>query len=112
MRDSRAAKVQAFKHSNIESFKEVLQDVKTSFPDVSAGRRSVFIALEALYSMDGDSPPIHQLLSAAKEFLPLGNSVFYIDEAHSTGIMGPKGSGFVCHHGLEHEFPIRVHSKY
>ena len=111
MRDSRAATIQAFKHNNIESFKEILQQVKTSFPDVREGRRSVFIAVESIYSMDGDSPPIHQLLSAAKESLPLGNAVFYIDEAHSTGIMGPKGSGYVCHHGLEHEFAIRVHSK-
>lgn len=111
MRHTRAASIQAFKHNNIKSFKEVLQNLKTSFPDVREGRRSVFIATESIYSMDGDSPPIHQMVLAGKESFPLGNVVFYIDEAHSNGIMGPNGSGYICHHGLEHEFAIRVHSK-
>jgi 8-amino-7-oxononanoate synthase len=62
--------------------------------------------------MDGDFPPVHQILSAGKELFPLGNVVFYVDEAHSNGIMGPKGSGYICHHGLEDEFAIRVHSKF
>jgi len=100
-----------FRHNNAESFKEVLERVRSLFPDILEGGRSVFIAVEALYSMDGDSPPINQLLAAAKESLPLGDVIFYIDEAHSTGIVGPRGSGFVCHHGLEHEFALRVHSK-
>jgi 8-amino-7-oxononanoate synthase len=111
MRHTRAASTQAFKHNNVKSFKEVLQEVKRAFPEVREGRRSLFVALESLYSMDGDFPPIHQILSAAKDSFPLGNVVFYVDEAHSNGIMGPNGSGYVCHYGLEHDFAIRVHSK-
>lgn len=112
MRESRAAMKLAFKHNNVESFKQVLQRVESLFPDILEGQRSVFIAVEALYSMDGDFSPIQQLVAAAKEALPLVDLIFYIDEAHSTGIVGPKGSGFVCHQGLEHEFALRVHSTY
>jgi 8-amino-7-oxononanoate synthase len=112
MRHTRAASTQAFKHNSIKSFKEVLHNVKASFPEVREGRRSLFVALESLYSMDGDFPPVHQILSVSKELFPLGNVVFYVDEAHSNGIMGPKGSGYICHHGLEDEFAIRVHSKF
>jgi 8-amino-7-oxononanoate synthase len=111
MRHTRAASIQMFKHNDMKSFKDVLQKVKTLFPDVREGRRSVFIAIESLYSMDGDYSPVHQVLSAAKEYFPLGNIVFCIDEAHTSGIIGPNGSGFICHYGLEHEFAIRIHSK-
>ncbi|KAE9377587.1 aminotransferase [Stipitochalara longipes BDJ] len=110
MRLTRAASIHAFKHNNVKSFKEVLKNVKNSFPSVREGRRSVFIAIESLYSMDGDYAPVHQILSAAKEAFPLGNIVFYIDEAHTSGIIGLNGSGFVCHYGLEHEFAVRVHT--
>ena len=111
MRNTRAASIHVFKHNSVKSFKEVLQKVKASFPSIREGRRSAFIAIESLYSMDGDYAPVHQILSAAKEALPLGNLVFYIDEAHTSGIIGPNGSGFICHYGLEHEFAVRVHSE-
>jgi len=111
MRNTRAASIQVFKHNSVKSFKEVLQKVKASFPSIREGKRSVFIAIESLYSMDGDYAPVHQILSAAKEAFPLGNLVFFIDEAHTNGIVGPNGSGFICHHGLEDEFAVRVHSK-
>lgn len=111
MRDSRAVSIQSFKHSDADSLKKELEHIKKRFIDIAEGRRSVFIAMEALYSMDGDSPPVQQIVSAAKDLLPLGNAIFYIDEAHSTGIIGPRGSGFICHHGLEREFAIRVHSE-
>jgi 8-amino-7-oxononanoate synthase len=68
----------------------------------------VFIALESFYSMDGDAAPAQQMIASAKEILPFGNMVFVIDEAHSNGIVGPNGSGFVNHYGLEKEFAIRV----
>lgn len=111
MRHTRAASKQPFKHNDVKSLKQVLQYVKTSCPEIATGQRSVFIAMESVYSMDGDSPPIHRILSAAKELFPLGNVVFYVDEAHSNGIIGPRGAGFISYHGLEHEFAIRVHSK-
>jgi 8-amino-7-oxononanoate synthase len=111
LKNTRAASTQTFKHNNIKSLEEVLQTIKKTFREVGEGRRSIFIAMESIYSMDGYFPPVHEILSTGKESFPLGNVVFFIDEAHSHGILGPSGSGYLCHYGLEHEFAIRVHSK-
>ncbi|KAF5532963.1 8-amino-7-oxononanoate synthase [Fusarium napiforme] len=60
--------------------------------------------------MDGDAAPLEAIVREVKEQLPHGNAVFVIDEAHSTGLVGPQGSGLVSHLGLKKEFSIRVHT--
>jgi 8-amino-7-oxononanoate synthase len=60
--------------------------------------------------MDGDVCPLRELVEVAKEICTLGNAQFIIDEAHSTGVIGPKGSGLVCELGLEKEIAIRLHT--
>jgi 8-amino-7-oxononanoate synthase len=42
--------------------------------------------------MDGDVCPLQELIKAAKEILPNSNVQFVIDEAHSTGFIGPRGA--------------------
>ena len=45
--------------------------------------------------MEGDICPLKDLVAVAKELFPNGNAQFVIDEAHSSGVLGPKGSGLV-----------------
>ncbi|RAK83816.1 aminotransferase [Aspergillus costaricaensis CBS 115574] len=95
IRYGRASIVKAFAHNNPQSLDDVLEKVKLGSADISCGRRTVFIALESFYSMEGDISPIPEILSHVRSALPAGNGVLVVDEAHTTGIVGPNGSGYI-----------------
>lgn len=109
MRTCRAMARRPFRHNDVQSFREVLTLFHGTLPSISSGTSTVLVAIESVYSMDGDVAPVEDLLQAAKEILPLGNFQFFIDEAHSTGLMGPQGRGLVCALKLEESFAIRLH---
>jgi 8-amino-7-oxononanoate synthase len=99
----------SFRHNDPDSLREVLTSLKESHAAFAAGTSSILIAVESVYSMDGDICPLNELVQVAKELFPLGNAQFIIDEAHSNGVIGPKGAGFVNMLGLEKEIAIRIH---
>lgn len=110
MQQSQAVIRVPFRHNHVDSFRDAIISVCDSQPLVKQGKRCVIVAVESFYSMDGDICPLRELIEAAKEILPGGNAQFLIDEAHSTGVIGPKGAGLVCELGLEREVAIRLHT--
>ena len=52
-----------------------------------------WIAVESLYSMDGDRAPLDELAAIALRH----EGVLIIDEAHATGVLGPDGRGLAAH---------------
>ncbi len=72
-----------------------------AFDDAITGWRAgggvgrVWIAVESLYSMDGDRAP----LAALAEVAARHDAMLLIDEAHATGVLGPEGRGLSA--GLE-----------
>lgn len=76
---------------------------------VREGQRNVFVAVEGIYSMDGDLAHLVDIVECVERFLPRGNGYIIVDEAHSTGIFGDRGRGLVCELGLEHRIWARVH---
>lgn len=60
------------------------------------GTGQVWIAVEAVYSMDGDLAPIEGLASLAQA----EGAVLVVDEAHATGVFGDQGRGLA--HGIAH----------
>jgi 8-amino-7-oxononanoate synthase len=68
------------------------------------GARRVFIAVEAVYSMDGDLAPLRELDAIATRH----EAVLVVDEAHATGVFGPRGRG--AGEGLQNENWIVVHT--
>lgn len=65
---------------------------------------AVFVAVEALYSMDGDQAPLHELAA----FCQQRGLYLVVDEAHSNGIYGPCGEGLVVELGLEEQVFARI----
>lgn len=110
MRLSRAGTRRAFKHSCPESLKGTVQEAVDCDPLVAGGERNVFVAVESVYSMDGDVAPVREMLAIVQALLPRGNGYVLIDEAHATGVLGPKGAGVVQDLGVEDRMLIRVHT--
>lgn len=99
-----------FRHNDVDSFRDAMMSVCDTQPLIRQGKRCVIVAVESFYSMDGDICPLRELIEIAKEIFPGGNAQFLVDEAHSTGVIGPKGAGLVCELGLEREVAIRLHT--
>ncbi|WP_026091191.1 8-amino-7-oxononanoate synthase [Blastomonas sp. AAP53] len=56
---------------------------------LAGGTGRVWIAVESLYSMDGDRAPLGDLADVAARH----DAVLVVDEAHATGVFGPAGAG-------------------
>lgn len=110
MRLSRAGACVPFAHNELAEFERVLQDKVEGDQMIRSGRRNVFVAVESVYSMDGDVAPIQGIVEVVERMLPGGNGLVVVDEAHSTGITGPGGRGVVCGLGLEARVFARLHT--
>lgn len=99
-----------FAHNDTDAFREALISVWESQPLIRQGNKCVLIAVESFYSMEGDISPLKDLVQVAKEIFPDGNAQFIVDEAHSMGVVGDRGLGFVEALGLSSEIAIRTHT--
>lgn len=110
MEISRCQNHKMFLHNDLESFRKVLEQLKKDDAGIRAGKFSAIVAVESVYSMDGNCAPIVEMMAIAKEVLPLGNVQYFFDEAHSTGLMGPNGKGMACELGIETQMATRLHT--
>lgn len=110
MQTSKALCKKSFKHNDLDSFRDVLLGIQESESLIRDGKRSILVALESLYSMDGDLCPLKEIIEIGEEIFPNGNIQFFVDEAHTTGVFGRQGRGFVNELGLEHKVAIRMHT--
>ncbi|MDP1581933.1 MAG: 8-amino-7-oxononanoate synthase [Bradyrhizobium sp.] len=76
-----------FAHNDVDQVESELR----AFRAVQAHARC-FIAIESLYSMDGDLAPLADIASLAARY----DAVLLIDEAHATGVQGPQGRGLAA----------------
>lgn len=84
------ADVASARHNDVQSIDDAIGVWRAAH-----GTGRVWVAVESLYSMDGDGPDLAALaaLADARE------AVLVIDEAHATGVLGPRGRG--CAAALE-----------
>lgn len=74
----------AVPHNNIDSFKSAIQRWRKM-----GGVGRPWIAVESVYSMDGDRAPLLELFNLINDT----DGFLVIDEAHATGIFGLEGRG-------------------
>ncbi|KAJ5090997.1 Pyridoxal phosphate-dependent transferase major region subdomain 2 [Penicillium argentinense] len=110
MRLSRAGKRVMFAHSSPQGLRGALEAQIKEDPKVHQGAKNVFVVIESIYSMDGDVAPIKEFIEVVDELLPQQNGYFIVDEAHATGVFGPRGAGVVQELGVQDRIFIRVHT--
>lgn len=86
-----------FRHNDLEHLKDLLE--KFSSPS-----RSVFVATESVFSMDGDSPDLLAMTDLVESY----NAFLVVDEAHALGVFGKKGEGLVQSLMLENRVFARI----
>jgi 8-amino-7-oxononanoate synthase len=110
MRLSRARKTLPFAHNSPLHLRELLAACIADDELLTDGRRSVFVAVETVYSMEGDLAPLTEFLEVMEELCPRKNAHMIVDEAHATGLYGHHGKGRVCELGLESRVFVRLHT--
>jgi 8-amino-7-oxononanoate synthase len=83
-----------FLHNDMASLKRVLEGLPAN-----SGK---LIAVDGIFSMEGDIAPLPQILKLAKEY---GVKVL-VDDAHAIGVLGERGAGTAEHFGLEAEVDL------
>jgi 8-amino-7-oxononanoate synthase len=84
----------SFKHNEVESLEEKIKIAKGH----------IWVAVESIYSMDGDEAPLKTLAETCAKY----DAALIVDEAHACGVFGDKGEGLVVKYGLENEVFARV----
>lgn len=88
MASTAGATFMRFRHNDFAHLHSIMERHGKSF------RRIVIIA-ESVYSMDGDTTNIDELIKA-RDLHP--NALIYLDEAHSIGVIGSQGLGMARNH--------------
>ncbi len=60
------------------------------------GTRGAMIVVDGVYSMEGDIADVPELVRIAKKY----GVALALDDAHSIGVLGPKGDGTAAHFGM------------
>lgn len=83
------AKSYKFNHNDFEDLEKRLSVCHT---ERSRGAFfELYVITESVFSMDGDSPNLEQLIQLSEKY----NCLLVIDEAHSIGVFGEHGEGLV-----------------
>ena len=81
------AETAPFAHSDVDAAADAIAGWRRC-----GGRGTPWLAIESLYSMDGDRAPLADFAALAER----ENAMLVIDEAHATGVYGPDGRGLAA----------------
>lgn len=82
------AKSHGFEHNSVEDLKRKLE---------RKGNQNCYVAVESLYSMDGDMAPLLAMIELCEHY----GAWIIVDEAHAAGVFGEQGQGIVSALGLQ-----------
>jgi glycine C-acetyltransferase len=76
------AETRVFPHGDVNALETILRDV-------AARDRRILLAVDGVYSMDGDVAPLGEMIPLAKRW----GAIVLLDDAHGTGCLGVGGRG-------------------
>ena len=85
-----------FNHGDLGSLERKLQRVPEG--------TGTMVIVDGVYSMEGDIADLPNLLKVTQKY----GAALAVDDAHSVGVLGPKGDGTAAHHGVVDEVDLIV----
>ena len=83
-----------FAHGDLDGLDRMIERTR--------GNRGAMIVVDGVYSMEGDIANVPELVRIAKKHAV----ALALDDAHSLGVLGPKGDGTAAHFGLTDEVDL------
>jgi 8-amino-7-oxononanoate synthase len=90
------AQVRVFAHNDLNQLEDHLRAANTSAKKL--------IVVESVYSMDGDSPALPELIRLKEKY----GAILMVDEAHALGVRGPSGKGCLWEKNLLSQTDILI----
>jgi glycine C-acetyltransferase/8-amino-7-oxononanoate synthase len=78
------AEVRVFPHGDTGALETLLREAR-----MTRGDRRLLLALDGVYSMDGDLPPLLEMTRLARRY----GAIVLLDDAHGCGTLGARGRG-------------------
>lgn len=91
------ADVVRYKHSNMDDLERVINEVKNKY-------NIKLIITDGVFSMDGDIAKLPEIVELAEKY----NCLTYVDDAHSSGVLGTNGQGSAHHFGLSSRVDVQI----
>lgn len=91
---SRAA-VHVYAHADVDALEHALRG--------SDARRKLIVT-DSIFSMDGDAAPLPEICDLAERH----GALVMIDEAHATGVVGPRGAGLAAAVGVSDRIAVHM----
>ena len=76
-----------YDHNDMEELERILKGLNGN---------TALVVTDGVFSMEGDIAPLPRIVELAKRY----NCDVMVDDAHSIGVLGPKGDGTAAHFGL------------
>ena len=92
-----SAKFKRYAHNDIDHLTQLLEKHRQDY-------RHVWIVSESLFSMDGDTAPLAELVALKEQY----QCYLYIDEAHAIGCLGATGLGLAEQHDVIDDIDLLV----
>lgn len=91
------ADVVRYKHSDMADLEKVILEVKDRY-------NTKLIITDGVFSMDGDIAKLPGIVELAEKY----GCLTYVDDAHSSGVLGSNGQGSAHHFGLSQRVDVQI----
>ena len=88
-----------FPHADMDALRDALREVRAA--DATG---TVLVITDGVFSMDGDIARLPDIVALAEEH----DAIVYVDDAHSSGVLGRNGRGSVDHFDLHGRVHVQV----
>lgn len=85
-----------YRHNDVEHLEHLLKKAPREARKL--------IVTDAVFSMDGDAAPLEDLVALKERY----GAWLMVDEAHSAGLLGPRGAGLVAARGLTEAVEVQM----
>lgn len=89
------AETRPFPHNDVAAARQVIAEWRAG-----GGNGQIWLAVESVYSMEGDVAPLLKLAVLARET----GAILVVDEAHASGVFGAEGRGLA--HSLDADIEV------